>query len=141
MFLDENYLLENAAAKTIFASIKDLPVVDAHNHADVKSLMKNECYSDMWQLFAATDHYVWETMRKCGVSEEYITGSASNHDKFMKLAEVFPLIAGNPDYEWIHLDLQYLTKLILSLIKIFVYLQILNDDLCIRRKKEKRKIR
>ena len=108
MFLDENYLLENAAAKTIFASIKDLPVVDAHNHADVKSLMKNECYSDMWQLFAATDHYVWETMRKCGVSEEYITGSASNHDKFMKLAEVFPLIAGNPVYEWIHLDLRFL---------------------------------
>ena len=77
MFLDENYLLENNTAKTIFASIKDLPVVDAHNHADVKSLMKNECYSDMWQLFAATDHYVWETMRKCGIAEEYITGSAS----------------------------------------------------------------
>ena len=93
MFLDENYLLENATAKTIFAAIKDLPVVDAHNHADVKSLMKNECYTDMWQLFAATDHYVWETMRKCGIDEEYITGSASNHDKFMKLAEAFPLIA------------------------------------------------
>ena len=28
MFLDENYLLENATAKTIFASIKNLPVVD-----------------------------------------------------------------------------------------------------------------
>ena len=108
MFLDENYLLENNTAKTIFASIKGLPVVDAHNHADVKFLMQNECFKDMWQLFAATDHYVWETMRKCGVDEEFITGKASNHDKFMKLAEVFPLIAGNPVYEWIHLDLRFL---------------------------------
>ena len=108
MFLGEDYLLENNAAKNIFAAIKDFPVVDAHNHADVRSLMKNECYANMWQLFAATDHYVWETMRKCGIDEEYITGKASDHDKFLKLGEVFPQIAGNPVYEWIHLDLRFL---------------------------------
>ena len=107
MFLDENYLLENAAAKTIFSAIKDLPVVDAHNHADVKSLMKNECYSDMWQLFAATDHYVWEMMRKRGVPETHITGkNVSNEEKFLALAAIFPEVAGNPVYEWIHLDLK-----------------------------------
>ena len=105
-FMDENYLLSNAAGMRLFNAIKDLPVVDPHNHANVKEIADNNCYSDAWQLFAATDHYVWEMLRKRGVPEDLITGSASNRDKFLALAKVFPEVAGNPVYEWIHLDLK-----------------------------------
>lgn len=105
-FLDENYLIRSEVGKAIFAKIKDLPVVDAHNHANVAEIAANRNYADVWQLFAATDHYVWEVMRKCGVAEEFITGPRTAHEKFLKLAEVFPMIAGNPVYEWIHLDLR-----------------------------------
>ena len=45
-------------------------------------------------------------LRKRGVPEDLITGSASNRDKFLALAKVFPEVAGNPVYEWIHLDLK-----------------------------------
>ena len=73
----------------------------------IKEIADNACYTDAWQLFAATDHYVWEMMRKCGVEEKFITGKeVSDFDKFMKLGEVFPKIAPNPCYEWIHLDLK-----------------------------------
>ena len=106
-FLDNNYLISNAAGLRLFDSVKSLPVVDPHNHANVKEIADNNNYSDAWQLFAATDHYVWEMMRKRGVPESHITGKAvSNEDKFLALAKVFPEVAGNPVYEWIHLDLK-----------------------------------
>ena len=107
-FLDSNYLLSGESAKKIFAEVKDLPVIDAHNHADVKRIADNTPFSDPWELFAATDHYVWEVMRKRSVPEKFITGDASAHDKFTALAEIFPDLAGNPVYEWIHLDLKFL---------------------------------
>ena len=104
-FLDENYLITNAPGREIFAKIKNLPVIDPHNHADVKEIADNNCYSDAWRLFAATDHYVWEMLRKRDVPEEFITGNRSPKEKFLAMAKVFPEIAGNPVYEWIHLDL------------------------------------
>ena len=105
-FLDNRYLIGNATGLEIFDKIKDLPVIDPHNHANLPEIAANECYRDAWQLFAATDHYVWEMLRKCSVPEELITGSASPEEKFLALGKVFPLIAGNPVYEWIHHDLK-----------------------------------
>ncbi|MHA1792629.1 MAG: glucuronate isomerase [Promethearchaeota archaeon] len=106
MFLDENYLLTNETAKKIFNEIKGLPILDAHNHANVKEIWENKNYKDIWQVEAATDHYVWELMRKRGIPEEKITGGASNEEKWLALASVFEDFAGNPTYEWIHLDLK-----------------------------------
>ena len=105
-FLDKNYLISNAAGLRIFDAVKDLPIIDAHNHANVKELAENKNYSDAWQLFAATDHYVWSVMRRCGVAEEYITGDRTPREKFCELGRIFPLLVGNPVYEWIHLDLK-----------------------------------
>ena len=108
MFLGQDYLIGNETGKRIFASVKDLPILDPHNHADVAAIARNENFKDAWELFAATDHYVWEVLRKAGVPEEKITGGASPHDKFIAMAEAFDRIAGNPVYEWIHLDLRFL---------------------------------
>lgn len=105
-FLDENYLITNEAGKRIFSRIASMPVYDAHNHANVAEIAANKPYRDLWQLLAATDHYVWEIMRKCGVAEEYITGSRTPREKFGELARIMPLAVGNPVYEWIHLDLR-----------------------------------
>ena len=106
-FMDQSYLIRNAAGRKIFDTVKSLPVVDPHNHANVREIADNDCYRDAWQLFAATDHYVWEMMRKRGVPESLITGkAASPKEKFLALAKIFPEVAGNPVYEWIHLDLK-----------------------------------
>ncbi len=107
-FLDENYLLNSDEAKKIYACIAALPVIDVHNHADVKRIADNTPFTDLWEMFAATDHYMWEMMRKCGVAEKYITGNASNQEKWGEFARVTPLFAGNPAYEWIHMDLAFL---------------------------------
>ncbi|MCX8082286.1 MAG: glucuronate isomerase [bacterium] len=106
VFLGEDYLLGNSTAKKIFEKIAHLPVVDPHNHANVKEIAENKKYPDPWQLFVGTDHYIWSVLRKCGADEEYITGNTSPFEKWMKMSESFPLIAGNPVYEWVHLDLK-----------------------------------
>lgn len=105
-FLGEDYLISNAAGMKLYEAVASLPVVDPHNHANVAEIAANKNYSDPWQLFAATDHYVWEVLRKRSVPEEYITGKAAPKEKWLKMASVFPEIAGNPVYEWIHLDLK-----------------------------------
>ncbi len=105
-FLGNDYLISSSAGKTIFQEICDLPLIDAHNHADVAEIARNDNYTDIWQIEGATDHYVWEVLRKRGVDEELITGAADNRDKWLAAAAVWPELLGNPTYEWVHLDLQ-----------------------------------
>lgn len=105
-FLDEHYLLTSPAARELFPLVRYLPIIDAHNHADAAEIVANDNWADIWQVEGATDHYVWELMRRCGVSEDRITGSASNSEKWKSLAAVMPDFVGNPTYEWIHLDLR-----------------------------------
>ncbi|MFC4551155.1 MULTISPECIES: glucuronate isomerase [Halorussus] len=105
-FIDERYLLDTDAAARLYRSIEDLPVVDPHNHVDLAEVVENEPWSDVWEVEGATDHYVWQLMRKRGVPEEKITGDATNREKWDALAAVFPDFAGNPTYEWVHLDLR-----------------------------------
>jgi len=105
-FLDEGYLLESEPARRLYDVIRDLPILDPHSHVDVEAVARNEGWTDIWEVEGATDHYVWELMRKRGVPEARITGEASNREKWMALAEVFPEFAGNPTYEWVHLDLK-----------------------------------
>ena len=105
-FLKDSYLLENKLAEEVYSNIRDLPIFDPHTHVNVKKVVKNNGWSDIWEVEGATDHYVWELMRKRGVEEEKITGDASNKEKWNKLAEIFPDLVGNPTYEWIHLDIK-----------------------------------
>lgn len=106
-FMDKDFLLTTNSAKAIYEEIGSLNILDPHNHCDVKALAEDRGFQDLWEAEAATDHYVWELMRKCGVAEEFVTGkNTSNYEKWKALAGVFELFAGNPTYEWIHLDLR-----------------------------------
>jgi glucuronate isomerase len=44
-------------------------------------------------------------MRALGIDETYITGDASDKEKFLKWAEVVPQTARNPLFHWTHLEL------------------------------------
>ncbi|SEP25567.1 glucuronate isomerase [Halogranum amylolyticum] len=105
-FVGDNYLLESDSAKEVYAEIESLPIVDPHNHANLAEIVNNDGWNDIWEVEGETDHYVWSVMRKRGVPERKITGGASNKEKWLALAEIFPELAGNPTYEWIHLDLK-----------------------------------
>ena len=106
-FLDDNYLLGAETARGLYEEVRELPIVDPHNHADVAAIRANRNFSDIWAAEVATDHYVWELLRKRGVSEAAITGTElGNEEKWLTLGSVFDEFVGNPTFEWVHLDLR-----------------------------------
>ena len=52
------------------------------------------------------DYYKWRQMRSNGVEEKYITGDATDREKFQKWAETLEMAIGNPLYHWSHLELK-----------------------------------
>lgn len=49
---------------------------------------------------------MWRALRSNGVNEYYITGDASDYEKFQKWCETMPYLIGNPLYHWCHLELK-----------------------------------
>lgn len=105
-FFDDSLLLGSGAAANIYSRIKDLPIIDYHCHLDQFRIRDNASFSDIGELWLSGDHYKWRAMRLCGVDEEYITGRADYHEKFIKYAEILPMLAGNPLYYWTHMELR-----------------------------------
>ncbi|RAK07164.1 glucuronate isomerase [Halanaerobium saccharolyticum] len=105
-FLNDDYLLSNNKAKDIYKKIEDLPIIDPHNHSDLKEIIENKNWQDIWEVEGQTDHYIWQLMRRMGIKENKITGNASNKEKWNAFAEVFPSFALNPVFEWMQLDLK-----------------------------------
>ncbi len=106
-FMDESFLLTTGTAKTIFEKgAKDAPIFDWHCHLSPKEIYEDKPFKNISQLWLGGDHYKWRAERCCGVDEKYITGNASDYDKFLKYAETLQYCIGNPLYHWTHLELQ-----------------------------------
>lgn len=106
-FLDNDFLLSNPTAINLFHNYaKDLPIIDYHCHIQQHEIRENKQFINLTQIWLAGDHYKWRAMRSCGVAEHYITGNASDYDKFIAWAKTFPQLIGNPLYHWTHLELQ-----------------------------------
>ena len=90
-FMDKDFLLENEMAETLFRKYAEhQSIYDYHNHLPPREIAERRKYENLTQLWLAEDHYKWRAMRVCGVDERYITGSASEYEKFQKWAEVMP---------------------------------------------------
>ena len=63
-------------------------------------------FENITQVWLGGDHYKWRQMRSNGIEERYITGDASDREKFQKWAETLERAIGNPLYHWSHLELQ-----------------------------------
>lgn len=101
----ENYLLTSQAAKTLYRSASNLPIVDYHCHLSPKQIFEDEPFSNIGCLWLSDDHYKWRLMRCVGIDEAYITGAASDREKFIHYAEALSLSPGNPLYHWSHMEL------------------------------------
>ena len=106
-FMDNDFLLTTETARTLFNEYAaDCPIIDYHNHLPAKDIYEKRRYENLTQVWLEADHYKWRCMRVCGVDEHYITGKASEYDKFMAFAEIMPRLIGSPVYHWAHLELQ-----------------------------------
>ena len=105
-FMNADFLLNTQTAKTLFEAANDMPIFDWHCHLSPKEIYENRQPENITQLWLYGDHYKWRAMRSFGIAETYITGNASDKEKFFAFAKVMPYLIGNPMYHWSHLELQ-----------------------------------
>lgn len=116
LFMDKDFLLKTQTAKKLYHNhAANTAIIDYHCHVSPKDIAEDRQYENITQLWLAGDHYKWRLMRWCGVSEEYITGRATDKEKFEAFAAVLPQAIGNPVYTWAHLELQRYFECSLSL--------------------------
>ncbi|MCL2351762.1 MAG: glucuronate isomerase [Firmicutes bacterium] len=106
MFPNDNFLLQTPAARQIYESVKNLPLIDYHCHLDPREIAENKRFRDMTEMWLGGDHYKWRLMRANGVPEEYITGGAEPYEKFARWCETLGDCVGSPLYHWTHLELR-----------------------------------
>ena len=108
----EAYLNDFNVDELIFDEIKDLGIIDYHNHLDPKEIYLDKPFENIGEMLLKTDHYKWRLMRAYGVDEKYITGSETTYkEKFEKFAEVVSTAYGNPIKKWLELELYTFFKI------------------------------
>jgi glucuronate isomerase len=106
-YMQEDFLLQNETARYLYHEhAKKMPIYDYHCHLSAALINENKRFDNLSQIWLAGDHYKWRAMRTNGVDEKYITGSATDREKFQKWAETVPYCLRNPLYHWTHLELK-----------------------------------
>lgn len=105
-FIQDNFLLENKYSEELYHGYASkMPIIDYHNHLPPQEIASNKIFANISEIWIKGDHYKWRAMRTMGVHEKYITGSASDLEKFQKWAQTVPHTMRNPLYHWTHLEL------------------------------------
>ena len=106
-FMDKDFLLETETAQKLYHEYAaKMPILDYHCHINPQEIAEDRKFENITQVWLGADHYKWRQMRSNGVEEKYITGDASDREKFQKWAETLEKAIGNPLYHWSHLELQ-----------------------------------
>jgi glucuronate isomerase len=112
--LDEDRLfpLESRArriARTLFETVRDLPIVSPHGHTDPKWFALDEPFTDPAKLFVTPDHYVFRMLCSQGIAlpdlgVPRVDGGSTEEDgrKIWRLfARNYHLFRGTPSRLWL----------------------------------------
>ena len=106
-FLSADFLLQTDTARQLYHEYaQPMPIIDYHCHLPPDQIAEDRQFDNLTQIWLAGDHYKWRAMRTNGVAERYITGDASDWEKFEHWAATVPQTVRNPLYHWTHLELQ-----------------------------------
>ncbi|MGL4913897.1 MAG: glucuronate isomerase [Romboutsia sp.] len=106
-FMDQDFILTNDTAKNLYHNnAAKMPIFDYHCHLPAVEIAQDKQYENITQMWLYHDHYKWRAMRGFGIDEKYITGDASDFEKFYEFAKMMPYLIGNPIYHWSHLELK-----------------------------------
>lgn len=106
-FIHDNFILETEMAQQLYhLYAKDLPIIDYHCHLDPKEIKEDKQFDNLTDIWLGGDHYKWRVMRANGIDENFITGNASDTEKFVQWAATVPYCLRNPLYHWTHMELK-----------------------------------
>lgn len=105
---DENFLLPNELTRNLYGKIHDsFANIDFISNINVEDLSSNKRYSNITELFIDSNKKMRQAMRYSGVDEKYITGAASDFEKFKAFCDVMPDLIGNLVYMQRHFELKF----------------------------------
>lgn len=103
----ENIILSSELSKDIYQQFcQRLPIYDYHCHLKAEDIYTDKTFRNITELWLSKDHYKWRLMRANGIDEFYITGNASDKEKFFAWAKTIERSIGNPMYHWVHMELK-----------------------------------
>ena len=92
----------------IYGWVKDLPVIDWHNHLDVGAIAADRPFGSLYEVWVKADPYKHRAMRICGVPERLITGNAPEAEKMAAWEATLPKLVGNPLFTWSRMEMDFL---------------------------------
>lgn len=104
--LAEDFMLNSSLAKELYKVACKLPILDYHNHLNPSAILENKKFKNITQLWIQDDQYKHRLMRINGIEEEFITGAATDLEKFLAWMRTFPRTLGNPLYHWSQLEIR-----------------------------------
>ena len=97
-------------ARTLYATVRDLPIVSPHGHTDPRWFADDESFQDPSALFIVPDHYVFRMLYSQGVQLEALGvprrdgGDAPRYDAraiWRLFAQHYHLFRGTPTRLWL----------------------------------------
>jgi glucuronate isomerase len=106
-FIGDDFLLQNDFSKKLYHGYaSNLPIIDYHCHLPPQDIARDRQFENLTRIWLEGDHYKWRAMRTLGVEEKFITGDATDDEKFSKWAYTVPYTLRNPLFHWTHLELK-----------------------------------
>jgi len=106
-FMTEDFLLQTQTARKLYHDhAAQMPIYDYHCHLPAHRIAEDHRFDNLSKAWLEGDHYKWRAMRTNGVPEKFVTGDATDWEKFEKWAATVPACLGNPLYHWTHLELR-----------------------------------
>ncbi|NLB68576.1 MAG: glucuronate isomerase [Lentisphaerae bacterium] len=104
--INDRFLLATESAQKLYRDYaRDMPIIDYHCHLQPQEIAEDQRWENITQAWLGGDHYKWRLMRALGIDEFYITGDATDREKFDKFAKAMPRMLRNPIYHWSHMEL------------------------------------
>ena len=108
--------------ETLYSWVKELPIIDWHNHLDMKMLAEDRPLGSLYEVWVKADPYKHRAMRICGEPERLITGGNGQNarcpsgvpavveesDKWAAWMRTLPKLVGNPLFAWAKMEMEWL---------------------------------
>ena len=94
-FMGRDFLLKTETARHLYHDYAEkMPIIDYHCHISQKEIYENRRFKTITDVWLGGDHYKWRQMRANGIDEKYITGDASDLEKFKAWAATLSRLIG-----------------------------------------------
>jgi glucuronate isomerase len=97
-----------AIARSLYASVRDLPIISPHGHTDPAWFATNEPFTNATDLFIAPDHYLYRMLYSQGTALKDLRveaggerAAADPRAAWKLFARNFHLFSGTPSWLWL----------------------------------------